>query len=82
MNNSFKPHFKFSFNEDLPYVYFKNTHNFSTEFLVKRYVLKQVDLDMNVFHLFLFCSKGLMQRISRNPLCNIPIFIGQIKYLK
>lgn len=25
MNNSFKPHFKFSFNEDLPYVYFKNT---------------------------------------------------------
>lgn len=55
MNNSFKPHFKFSFNEDLPYVYFKNTHNFSTEFLVKRYVLKQVDLDMNVFQLFLFC---------------------------
>lgn len=30
--------------------------NFSTaEFLVKRYVLKQVDLDMNVFQLFLFC---------------------------
>lgn len=56
---------------------------FSTaELLAKRYVMKQADLDMNVFHLF--CWKGLLQ-ISRNPLfvqySNI-YYIGQIKYLK